>query len=268
MNKRKQNNENINQSFTVPAIERAIKLAREIYLIEKNFTVILVVIASIFSILVLNILTIRNLISVSNGPVYTFVIFSSIISATVLTFMLILFIRSRNYIEYWADSLEQNAIKANISITMANKSKEEAVKAVAEAIDQIGEPLRKYISSKENFNEFIDVVIDKDLIFDVLIDAERVQNAPIIGYKSNNRENIELQNVLRTYGSVIIKIVDGTIDQETVKSFSTMPSKYESITKNKVGLTVIIGERVSPKAYNMVRQNKHNYLNSIMLIEK
>ncbi len=47
-----------------------------------------------------------------------------------------------------------------------------------------------------------------------------------------------------------------------------MPSKYASITKNKVGLTVIIGERVSPKAYNLVRQNKHNYLKSIMLIEK
>ncbi len=167
MNKQNQNNENINQLFTIPAIERAIKLAREIYLIEKNFTVILVVIASIFSILVLNILTIRNLISITNSSVYILVIFSSIISATILTLMLVLFIRSRNYIEYWADSLEQNAIKANISITMANKSKEEAVKAVAEAIDQIGEPLRKYISSKENFNEFIDVVINKDLIFDV-----------------------------------------------------------------------------------------------------
>ncbi len=268
MDKRNQNNENINRLFTVPAIERAIKLAREIYIIEKNFTVILVVIASICSILIMNILTIRNIISTSNGLIYMLIILSSTISTSVLIFILVLFMRSRNYIEFWANSLEQNAIKANIRITMANKSKEEAIKAVAEAIEEIGEPLRKYISSKENLNEFIDVVIDKDLIFDVLIDADRIQKDTLTGYKSDYSERIELQNVLKTYGSVIIKIVDGTVDQEVVKSFSTMPSKYASITKNRVGLILIIGERISPKAYNMIRQNKHNHLNPIMLIEK
>jgi hypothetical protein len=267
MAKQNKESENGEQSSTIPAIEYAIKVVREIYIIEKNIFVIFGVLATIFVILVINIFTIRSLMLISDNFTYIMILLSSIISTSALIFMLLLFIKSRKQLEDWANILEQNAIKANISIAMANKSKEEVVKAIAETIDQIGEPLRKYISSKENFKEFLDVAVDKDIIFDILIDADRIQTTTTT-LSTNNINKNELKNILKTYGSVMVKIVDGIVDQETVQSFSALPSKYASITKNKVGLALIIGEEVTPKAYNYVRQNRNSNLSSIILIEK
>jgi hypothetical protein len=269
MAKQNKESENGEQSSTIPAIEYAIKVVREIYIIEKNIFVIFGVLATIFVILVINIFTIRSLVLISDNLTNIMILLSSIISTSALIFMLLLFIKSRKQLEDWANILEQNAIKANINIAMANKSKEEVVKAIAETIDQIGEPLRKYISSKENFKEFLDVAVDKDIVFDILIDADRIQTATTATTLSTNSINKnELKNILKTYGSVMVKIVDGIVDQETVQSFSTLPSKYASITKNKVGLALIIGEKVTPMAYNYVRQNRNSNLRSIMLIEK
>ncbi|MDQ6863639.1 MAG: hypothetical protein M3044_07420 [Thermoproteota archaeon] len=95
---------------------------------------------------------------------------------------------------------------------MASRSKEEALRVVSETIEEIGEPLRKYISSKDIFSEFFDVALDKNdssdknMIFDVLIDVGRIGSA---GHNSSN--NDALKQVIREYGSVIIKIVNGIV---------------------------------------------------------
>ena len=52
---------------------------------------------------------------------------------------------------------ERNSIRAGLSISMVNKDKEEAIHAITKTIEEVGEPLRKYISSKDNFNEFLNV---------------------------------------------------------------------------------------------------------------
>ena len=54
---------------------------------------------------------------------------------------------------------ERNSMRAGLSISMVNKDKEEAIHAITETIEEVGEPLRKYISSKDNFNEFLNVLI-------------------------------------------------------------------------------------------------------------
>lgn len=127
-------------------------------------------------------------------------------------------------LESWADMFERNSIRASMTISMSDPSKEEAVRAVAEAIEQIGEPLRKYISSKSNFNEFLNVSFSKNnngnkasddkILFDVLIDATLVTKT----------DTVELSNslieVLNKYGAIIIKIVNGAITKEIVSSVS------------------------------------------------
>lgn len=59
----------------------------------------------------------------------------------------------------WADTFERNSIKAGMHIAMTNKSKEEAIHAIAQTVEQIGEPLRKYISSNEHYKNFLDANI-------------------------------------------------------------------------------------------------------------
>jgi hypothetical protein len=43
---------------------------------------------------------------------------------------------------------------------MTDKSKREAVKAIAEVVEEVAEPLRQYIESKGNLHEFFDAVPD------------------------------------------------------------------------------------------------------------
>ena len=59
-------------------------------------------------------------------------------------------------------------------------------------IEEVGEPLRKYISSKDNFNEFLNVSYPSGnktdankILFDVLIDSEH-----IVSVKNNDTEDI------------------------------------------------------------------------------
>ena len=76
-------------------------------------------------------------------------IFCLIILITTL-YLLNTLLRSKRMLSSWADTFERNSIKAGINIVMTNKSKEQAIHAIAQSVEQIGEPLRKYISSKEN----------------------------------------------------------------------------------------------------------------------
>jgi hypothetical protein len=82
----------------------------------------------------------------------------------------------------------------------------------------------------------------------------------------NNSSN--LKQSLMEYGAVVIKIVEGTVDNKTVHSFYHSLSKYVSLTKNKVGLALIIGDNISEDAGSIARQLENNKINYIVLIEK
>jgi hypothetical protein len=131
-------------------------------------------------------------------------------SLAVLVLAFWLLIRSRNMLDNWACVFEQNAIRTGISITMADKSKEEALLAIAEVVEEVSHPLSKYIESKANFNEFIDVLSDsmvenerlrsqqqeQKISFDVLIDEIRVQR---IGTAAGDSIANDLKGVLKIW---------------------------------------------------------------------
>ena len=67
---------------------------------------------------------------------------------------------------------------------------------------------------------------------------------------------------------MVISVIEGTVDNKDVRSFYNSLSKYVSITKNKVGLALIIGDSISEDAGNIARQLENNKINYIVLIEK
>ncbi|HKG42015.1 MAG TPA: hypothetical protein VKA98_07750 [Nitrososphaeraceae archaeon] len=151
---------------------------------------------------------------------------------------------------------------------MTNKSKEQAIHAIAQTVEQIGEPLRKYISSKENYKNFLDANIkfnNNEIFFDILIDQDHVKDK-VSG--SDDNGSIDLKQSLQEYGSIVIKVTDGTVDKDSVESFYKSLSNYVALTKNKIGLAVIIGDDASVDAYKFAKQHENNKINYIILIEK
>jgi hypothetical protein len=259
------------QSFTSPIL--ATKYAHEssklVYSIEKNFYLIICIISSLFVLSLLDFLEVHGIFPVSIDFVIT--IFSAI-SIAILSYTIPNIIKSKQILRSWADMFERNSIRAGLNISMVNKDKEEAIHAITETIDEVGEPLRKYISSKDNFNEFLNVSYpssdkaDADkILFDVLIDSER-----IVSIKNNDTEDISvrLRDTLNDYGAIVIKIVDGNVTNDIVKSFSKDVSLYKLASGNKIHLAIIIGEDVSEDSYALAIKLERNGIRYFVLTEK
>ena len=161
---------------------------------------------------------------------------------------------------------ETNTLSTSLNIVMANRSKEEVIKGLTYSVAQIAEPLQTYIESKESdLSEFLDVNVNgNNLKFDILLDANQVvdDNSTI----SNN-----LKDILRNYGSVVVKIIDGAIDKNTVESFVNSLLAYVSLTKNDIGLGLIIGEEIATDAQPFANKSRHvnrKKINNLLLLVK
>jgi hypothetical protein len=83
--------------------------------------------------------------------------------------------------------------------------------------------------------------------------------------------NNNFRQVLKEYGAVIIKILDGVIDRHHVESFADSLSKYSSITKNGVGLGLIIGDELTDEAReyaSKISSHRKRGINHLILITK
>jgi hypothetical protein len=259
----------------------AYKAAKMIHAIGKNFLIIIGIVAAVLCFTIIDILQETGYITLLPSDNTTDIIIAGLVSGSLaaLAYAFWMLARSRNMLNNWADAFEQNSIRSGMSIAMADNSEEEAVRAIAEVVEEVGEPLRKYIESKENLNEFIDMPSDslaknkrqqtQKISFDVLIDEDRVQR---IGTAANDSIANDLKETLKKYGSIIVKIVDGTIDKKSVQSFSKSISDYafRSEKKKKVGLALMIGDNIAPDADRLVRS--HSRMNkeghNIILIER
>src|ERR1700739_139922 len=164
-------------SSPILATRYAHRSSKLIYSIERNFYWIIALICILFTLSLLDILEIKihHIFPFSLDTPIT-VLLGILMAALGYTFRSIL--KSRRMLESWADLFERNSIRAGVDISMAKKSKEEALRAIAETVEEIGELLRDYISSKkDNSNEFLNISIDnsKLIIFDVLIDSKHVR---------------------------------------------------------------------------------------------
>ncbi|HEY7569810.1 MAG TPA: hypothetical protein VH796_00450 [Nitrososphaeraceae archaeon] len=251
------------------ATKYAHEASKLVYSIEKNFYVIICIISSLFILSLLDFLQVRGIFTISIDFVIT--IFSAI-SIAILSYTIPNIIKSKRILRSWADMFERNCIRAGLDISMINRGKEEAIHAIAETIEEVGEPLRKYISSKNNFNEFLNVSyksIDKAnadrILFDVLIDSEQV-----VRVENNDTDDIitSLQDTLNDYGAIIIKIIDGTVTKDIVKSFFNDIKSYKLASKNKVHLAIIIGEDVPEDSSELAMKLERKGLIYFVLVEK
>src|SRR5215208_4118077 len=161
--------------------------------LAKNFVIIIGLISALIVIALLDVLHAAGYIEAIPDVVYdsTIAIFSAILLIFIL-YLLNNLLKSKRMLSSWADTFERNSIRTGMNIAMTSKSKEEAISAVAETVSQIGEPLRKYISSsKENYKNFLDISIrnssNDDIFFDVLIDQDHVKSK-----HSNIRNDVNL----------------------------------------------------------------------------
>src|ERR1044072_6721441 len=152
---------------------RAATLVRSI---EKNSYLIIGIVIALFVLSALDMLGGHDILPFSLDPVITVFSAGSIIA---LSYMLRLTIKSKRVLENWADVFERNSIAAGINISMSSRTREEAVRAIAETVEEIGSQLREYISSRDNYNEFFDITFGKDTAtttqFDIVIDKDNLK---------------------------------------------------------------------------------------------
>ena len=239
--------------------------ARLIHSVEKNLYIVMIVILAIAAISILNILGILDYLY-SEDVDYFVDLILSIILIVVVAPLVFLIVKSRRVLDNWNSMFETNTLSTSLNIVMANRSKAEVLKGLTYSVAQIAEPLQTYIESKKSdLSEFLDVNVDgNNLKFDILLDANQVvdDNSTI----SNN-----LKDILRNYGSVVVKIIDGAVDKNTVESFVNSLLTYVSLTKNDIGLGLIIGEEIATDAQPYANQTLHvnrKKINNLLLLVK
>lgn len=247
---------NSNQSVILTT-RFGITSAKLIHSVEKNLYVVMAIIISISVLSILNVTGILDYFY-SEDVDYQVDVILSIILILLLAPLISLVIKSRKVLDKWNDMFEENTITTSMKIMMANRSKEEALKAVVLSIGQMTEPFKEYReSTKSDLKEFLDVSIDKNTIFDVAMIADKLPS-----------NSSRLKEVLEEFGMIFIKIVDGTADKKTVEDLIKSLRIYVSNTGNNIGLGVLIGEETSDDAHRLVnqinnnkRQNRPNYFN-------
>ena len=242
--KNRENNDTYNfSSSTILTSKYGLESTRLIHAVEKNLLLIMAIIIAMAVLSVLNTLGVLEYLY-SHDVDYIVDVTLSIILVVVLVPLIILLLKSRRTLDKWNDMFERNTIMTTMTIAMTNRSKEEAILALPQSIRQISEPLQEYIDLKRSdVSEFLNVSVDTNLAFDILLDTNNILNNNDKNNTSNN-----LRRVLKDYGSIIIKIIDGTIDRHPVEIFKDSLSQYNNITNNQIGLGLMIGEDVTENA--------------------
>ena len=225
--------------------------------ISKRLALIIIFLCPLFLFSTIDALRLTELKNILGDQVIdnTIVIFSGCLLVLVI-FLFRSLLSSKKILNRWADIFERNSIIAGMNISMNKLSKEEALTAIAESVEEIGQPLRRYFSDSRDLKKFIDVSLGKEIVFDILLDKD-IRGIPA-----------DLRNVLTEYGAVIIKIESGIVDADKVTIFARLLFRYTKETKNYVGLPVIMGEDISDSAYNLVNTSHDEIVKRIVLVEK
>ena len=214
--------------------------------IHKHLSIIIYVTIALAAFSVLDVLGVLHIIGLSSDYIHDIIVTIVLLALLgILSLVLLYIVRARRILELWHDMFESSSLKTSISILMKDKSKEEALYAVAESIDEINPYMQKYIENND-INRFIDVRID-DLRFDILID------------KSNTDD--QLKAILEDYGSIVARIVEKA-DKHTINEFYEQLLKYHRLRNSKIGLGIIIADEVKPIDI------KHKAIDRLLFIEK
>jgi hypothetical protein len=231
--------------------------------VEKNLLLVIFILIPLVAFAILDTLEVFKQIHI-----HDIIITILSIILTIVSISLYWFSRKSKYILHrWEKMFEESTISSLMNIYLKDKTKEEIIKSLSESIEQLY-PLHKYIVKRpSNATKFMDVKVNEDLMFDILIDKERILN-------ENNKNNIDANNLykeIKRYGSIIVNIVDYTIDKPAVELFFNSLLKYISLTRNKIGLAIIVGDIANPDGFDLVNKlniKKSKIIRHFILIEK
>ena len=238
--------------------------AKLIHSVEKNLYVVLAVILSIATLSILNTLGILNYLHPENVDYFVDLTLSIVLIVVVIP-LVFLIVKSRRVLDNWNDMFEKNTITTSMNITMKDRTELEALKALAFSVREISEPLQAYLESKKSdLSEFFNVNTDAHLKFNILLDANHVLD-------NGSTISNDLKRTLQDFGPVVVRIIDGAIDKNTVESFVNSLSTYASMTKTHIGLGLIIGEEIQRDAQgsaNNASYLKRRKINNLLLLAK
>jgi hypothetical protein len=261
------NNTNNSSSSLVLTARYGHESSKLIHLIEKNLYVVIGLIVFTAALSIVNVIGFHYFFQYSEDIDFIVDISLAVILVAVAIPLIILLLKSRKTLDRWDDMFETNTLSISMGIAMANRTKEEVCKAIMQSVEQVNQPLNDYVTAnKTNFKEFMDVSVDKNITFDILIDSDRV-------LRDKDNSSNSLMNILKTYGAIVVKIFDGKVDNASVETNVNSVLQYISRTKSHVGLSIIIGEEISSETQEYARQSLHKYkrsrkINNLILVEK
>jgi hypothetical protein len=274
MNHTRDNNDNNNTNNSSSSLVLTARYGHEssklIHLIEKNLYIVIGLIVFTAALSIVNAFGFHYFFQYSEDIDFIVDISLAVILVAVAIPLIILLLKSRKTLDRWDDMFETNTLSISMGIAMENRTKEEVCKAIMQSVEQVNQPLNDYVTASEpNFKEFMDVSVDKNITFDILIDSDRVLKDKD---KDNSGSN-SLTNILKTYGAIVVKIFDGKVDNASVETHVNSVLQYISRTKSHVGLSIIVGEEISSETQEYARQFLHRYkrsrkINNLILVEK
>ncbi|HET7643040.1 MAG TPA: hypothetical protein VFK40_06000 [Nitrososphaeraceae archaeon] len=192
-----------------------------------------------------------------------------IISVSILLIIFLVFtirpiLKFQKILDKWSNLFGTNSIRTNILLTINDRSKEEILNALAETIEEIDIPLHQYLLKSTNHNEFYNVNIDdtstSNTTFDILIEPSTIKS---------DIDSSSLKKTIQDYGSILVKIVEKSIDKNITQTFIDSLQKYRMKKGNKIGLALLIGENMEQESYRLINNIKDkNIRENLILIEK
>ncbi len=164
-----------------------------------------------------------------------------------LSFLSFYLFKIRKVLVLWHDLFEESSLKTNITLLLKDKSNIELLNAISESIEELNPHIKRYIENND-IKRFLDIKIN-DLKFDLLID--------------DNTTDTPLREIIKEYGAIIGKIINGVADKDLLKRLYNQLLEYNKVTGNKVGLAIIIADEIES-----IELKRSKVIEHLILLEK
>ncbi len=183
----------------------------------------------------------------------------------IIIFLLRIILKTRKKLDNWAYTFEKNSIGSLISMGLSNLDKKTFFFSIIENIEEIGEPIKNYISkNKNNIEIFLDQRFSDATKFDILIDGDKIK------LKDGGSESTTIVDKLNEFGVVVGKIItdSSAVDTNEIKLFIKSVLEYSKSTNRYIGLALLAGNEITTEAMEYARNYSNKSIGYLILIEK
>jgi len=183
----------------------------------------------------------------------------------IIIFLLRIILKTRKKLDNWAYTFEKNSIESLIRMGLSDLDKKTLFFSIIENIEEIGEPIKKFISkSKDNIELFLDQTVSDTTKFNILIDGDKIKS------KDGTSDNAPIVHKLNEYGIVVGKIITDSseVDTNEIKLFIRSTLEYSKSTNKYIGLALLAGTEITNEAMDYARNFSNKSIGYLIIIEK